>query len=92
MFTNPKFQSFSQAYFKIKNEVEAQTALKDFMFSLSPDELCDFMLETGRSHNEAIHQLLSTPSVSEAERKEYELQFNKLLAAFANRPSVIQAA
>ena len=92
MFKNLKLQSFADDYFKIADDVTAKAVLKDFMFSLSPDEFCEFILETGRSHDEAVIQRLSDPTCTEAERQMYREQIDNIYALLTASSPLSQAA
>jgi hypothetical protein len=86
MFKNLKLQSFADDYFKIADDDAAKDVLKDFMFSLSPDEFCEFMIETGRSHNEAVLQRLADPTCTEEERQMYREQIDNIVALLTLSP------
>jgi hypothetical protein len=80
MFSNIKFQIFVDEYSKIADDELAKSALKDFMFSLSPDDFCTFMVESGRYYNEAVIQRLADPTCSPDERQMYKEQVDTLFA------------
>ena len=92
MLNNPKFQLFIDHYFTLEDSTEAMNLLKDFMFSLSPDELVSFMLDTGKSHNEAVKQVLNNPLCTDSDKQKLQLQFDSLLNAFARPVSLAKAA
>jgi hypothetical protein len=91
MLDNPKFQQFIDHYFTITDPVEAMVELKDFMFSLPTDELMDFMLDTGKAHNDAVKQVLENPNATNLEKQKLQSQFDNLLTTFA-RPVVFSKA
>ncbi len=92
MLNNLKFQQFLEQYFRIMDSQEAMNQLKDFMFSLSPDELMAFMLDTGKAHNEAIKQALANPNCTDIEKQKLQAQFENLLTTFVRAPSLSRAA
>jgi hypothetical protein len=89
---NSKFQSFVDKYIKITNDKIAETLLKDFMFSLSPDEFCEFMIESGRYYNEAITQRVNDPTCSSAEKQMYKEQADTLFALLSAPTSLLSKA
>jgi hypothetical protein len=89
---NSKFQSFVDKYIKITNDKMAETLLKDFMFSLSPDEFCEFMLESGRYYNEVVIQRVNDPSCSSAEKQMYKEQVDTLFAQLSTPASLLSKA
>jgi hypothetical protein len=91
MFNNSKFQTFYETYSQIKDTEMSLALLKDFMFSLPTDELMDFMLDTGKAHNETIEAHLLSDGCTEDDKVIFRQQFYDLLAAFAS-PVLSQAA
>jgi hypothetical protein len=89
---NSKFQSFVDKYIKIADDKMAETLLKDFMFSLSPDEFCEFMIESGRYYNEAIIQRVNDPTCSSAEKQIYKEQVDTLFAQLTAPTSLLSKA
>jgi hypothetical protein len=92
MFSNKKFQIFVDEYAKIADDELAQKALKDFMFSLSPDDFCTFMVESGRYYNEAVIQRLDDPTCSPDERQMYKEQVDTLFAQLNTPTTVLSKA
>jgi hypothetical protein len=80
MFSNKKFQIFVDEYAKIADDELAEKALKDFMFSLSPDDFCKFMIESGKYYKQAVIQRLEDPTCTSDERQMYKEQVDSLFA------------
>jgi hypothetical protein len=89
---NSKFQAFVDKYLKITNDKTAEKMLKDFMFSLSPDEFCEFMIESGRYYNEAVIQRINDPTCSSAEKQLYKEQVDTLFAQLSTPASLLSKA
>jgi hypothetical protein len=92
MFSNKKFQIFVDEYTKIADDAFAKDALKDFMFALSPDEFCTFMIESGRHYNEAVIQRLADPTCTPAEKQMYKEQVDTLFAQLMTPSSLLSKA
>ncbi len=92
MFSNKKFQSFVDEYAKIADDAVAKNALKDFMFSLSPDDFCTFMIESGRYYNEAVIQRLADPTCTLDEKQMYREQVNTLFTQLKAPIAVLSKA
>jgi uncharacterized protein YrrD len=92
MFSNKKFQIFVDEYSKIADDKLAENALKDFMFSLSPDEFCTFMVESGRYFNEAVILRLSDPTCSSDEKQMYKAQVDSLFELMNQQTPVLSKA
>jgi hypothetical protein len=92
MFSNKKFQIFVDEYTKIADDALAKDALKDFMFSLSPDEFCTFMIESGRHYNEAVIQRLADPTCTPAEKQMYKEQVDTLFGQLMTPSSLLSKA
>ncbi len=92
MLNNSKFQKFFEEYAAISDASEAMARLKTFMFSLPNDELMDFMLDTGKAHNEAVKQALANPNLTDADKQKFRAQFDTLLSTFTQPVAFTQAA
>jgi hypothetical protein len=90
MFKNSKFQKFFEYYKTIESEEESLKTLKDFMFSLTSEEIQIFMLETAKSHNKAVSQIIANPNIHDVEKQAFSEQFKTLLNVFSSKTTSTQ--
>lgn len=78
MKKNKKFEAFLTQHFKIKNEALAIENLKNYMFSLSTEEMLLFMDYNKRMVFDNFIDILSNPLCTDEERSEISNQVNKM--------------
>lgn len=78
MTNNKKFDAFIAQYNGIKNEAVALKTLKDYMFSLSNEDMFAFMDYTQTTLFEHYQGRLNNPECTEQERHEIAQQLSSI--------------
>ncbi len=88
MKKNKKFEAFLAGHFKITNEAAALESLKNYMFSLSTEEMLTFMDYNKRMVFDNYENILSNPLCTDEERTDISHQLNSIEAILTtNRAS-----
>jgi hypothetical protein len=67
-------QSFWETYIAINSESESQQFLKDYLFSLPPDEMTHWLLSNTQAIVEDLKGQLQDPSVSAVWKADFKAQ------------------